>query len=131
MLGVWRGEIGDRDNFWESVARWTVPEDDDGGPGDGLEVLRASAYLVDAGDVDAMEQGGVGIDDGLRFLAVDVAEPFDDRPALVGAGCEEGLEEEEEEEEDDDEVSFSPHEARTLFSTLTVSSRNIKDSWSL
>lgn len=128
MLGVWRGETGDRDISWESTARRTVPEDDDGGPGDGLEVLRASAYLVDVGDVDAMEQGGVGIDDGLRFLVVDVAEPFDDRPALVGAGCVEGL---EEEEEDDDEVSFSPHEARTLFSTLTVSSRNIKDSWSL
>lgn len=88
-------------------------------------MLRASVDCVDIGDVDAVEAGGVGIDDGLRFF-VNVAEPLD-LPALAGAAFEEVLEE----EEDDDDVSFSPQEARTLFSTLTVSSRNINDSWSL
>lgn len=121
MAGAWRGEIGPSGISLKLIARWTTHEAD--GLGDGLAVLRASVDCVDIGDVDAIEAGGVGIDDGLRFLA-DVAEPLD-LPALPGAACEEVLEEEE------GDVSFSPQEARTLFSTLTVSSRNINDNWSL
>lgn len=80
----------------------------------------ASIDLVDIGDVDAVEAGGVGNDDGLRFF-VGAAE-FDLLP-LAGADCVEV--------EEDGDVSFNPQEARTLFSTLTVSSRNINDNWSL
>lgn len=106
------------------IARWTAPEVD--GPGDGLVVLLVPVDLIDIGDADAVEAGGVGIDDGLR-LFVGATEAFD-LPPLGWADCVGALEEEEGVEE---EVSFNPQEARTLFSTLTVSSRNINDSWSL
>lgn len=41
------------------------------------------------------------------------------------------LEEPDVDADDDEDDSFCPHDARTLFSTLTVSSRNINDNWSL
>lgn len=118
MLGACRGGIGASDTSCKLTARWTTLKAD--GPGDGLVVLLVSADRVDIGDVDTTEAGGVGIDDGLRFF-VDAAETLD-LPALAGAACGEVL------EGDDGDVSFNPQEARTLFSTLTVSSRNINDS---
>lgn len=89
-------------------------------------MLLVPVDLVDIGDVDAVEAGGVGIDDELRFF-VDVVEALD-LPALAGAACEGLLLLLEEEEEEEEDVSFSPQDARTRFSTLTVSSRNINDS---
>lgn len=91
---------------------------------DGGERLsyRVREDLVDFGDVDSMDAGGVGIDadsdlrdDAAGLVAFAV---------LLEAFCE------PQEEDDDpcDDESFSPHEARTLFSTLTVSSLNISES---
>lgn len=87
-----------------------------------------SVDLVDIGEVDAVDAGGVGIDGELR-LFVDAVEATG-LPALAAAACVGGLLPLLEEEEEED-VSFNPQEARTRFSTLTVSSRNINDSWSL
>lgn len=78
--------------------------------------------LCDIGDVDSMEAGGVGIDNDSDRL-VDAAGMID----LEGLGATLLLWPEAVDAIDE---SFWPHEARTLFSTLTVSSRNIKDSWS-
>lgn len=77
--------------------------------------------LIRIGDEDSLEGGGVGIDaDSDRLLdvlgvgdCVVLAVVFED-PGVDAV---------------DD--SFCPHEARTRFSTLTVSSRNINDNWSL
>lgn len=77
--------------------------------------------FADNGDVDSMEAGGVGIDP--------VSDGLVDAP---GVGDLVGLASvfwPADDDEGDD--SFCPHEARTLFSTLTVSSRNIRDNWSL
>lgn len=80
--------------------------------------------LVDFGDVDETDSGGVGIDTG--------SAPLDDPAGLTDFVLLRGTIWEVSEEVDAaDEESLKPHEARTLFSTLTVSSLNINDSWSL
>lgn len=73
------------------------------------------------GDVDSMEAGGVGIDAASDWLGLDVVD-------FVGFVV---VLEDPDADADEDDDSLCPHEARTLFSTLTVSSRNINDNWSL
>lgn len=86
----------------------------------GLSLLVREAF-IDVGEVDSMEAGGVGIDADSDVL-LDV----------LGVGDFAGLAVDfEDPGVDVVDDSVCPHEARTLFSTLTVSSRNIKDNWSL
>lgn len=123
MRGAWRGDVDAADQSGKGTVRCrTVAEA--GGAGDGLVVRLVPADLVEMGDVEAVDAGGVGIDEGLRRF-VEEAEAVD-LPPRAAAAWGGGLEE----EDDDGEASVIPHEARTLFSTLTVSSRNINDSWS-
>lgn len=77
--------------------------------------------LIDLGDAEVTDSGGVGIDAGSDVL--DDAAGLGDF-AFRREVAWEALDDDDAAEDD----SFKPHEARTLFSTLTVSSLNINDS---
>lgn len=96
--------------------------------GERLSLILGSDW-VDIGDDENNEAGGVGIDAALVFafdgmdadLLVTLTAALREalREALLGAM---------DEVDEDEDVSLMPQDARTLFSTLTVSSLNIKDS---
>lgn len=76
--------------------------------------------LADLGDVEANDSGGVGMDAG--------SDALDDAAGLGDfAFRREARWEASEDDDAAEDDSFSPQEARTLFSTLTVSSLNIND----
>lgn len=82
--------------------------------------------LSEIGDAEANEDGGVD-----TYNDPDVAVDAMEADLLVLAGPWRGVTSDDAEADDDDaSPSSAPQDARTLFSTLTVSSRNISESWS-